>query len=484
MNIQLREKPKRQQDNIEERFSLIGLRCALSEHSNLKRKRGFKPFKHMHMKKEESHGKVIQNAAWIIGTQIIKALLGVAISMFTARYLGPTNYGLINYAASIVAFAAPIMYLGLNNTLVQEIVAAPHREGEILGTAISMSFSSSILCIAGIAAFVSLANTGEKETLAVCLLYSILLIFQSADLINYWFQAKLLSKYSSTVSLCAYLAISCYKAFLLITGKSIYWFALSNAVDYFLISGILFLIYHKVGTQRLSFSFCTAKLMLKKSKYYIVSNLMIVIYAQTDRIMLKLMIGDAETGYYSAAVYCAGMASFVFSAIIDSVRPVALAHKSENEAEFESDIISLYSVIIYLAILYSIAVSVLSPLVILLLYGKEYSAAIPVLQIIVWYCTASYLGGARDVWILARSLQKHLLLINMLGAGMNIVLNVFLIPLWGASGAAIASVITQYTINIVFTSVYKPTRRTGYLMLKGCNPKTIYRIVKSIKRGK
>ena len=127
--------------------------------------------------------RVVKNAFWIVGAQVVKALLGLVISMFTARYLGPSNYGLINYAASIVAFAAPIMYLGLKNILVQEIVTAPHREGTTLGTSICLSFCSSILCIAGIAAFVSIANAGERETLIVCLLYSILLIFQSVELI-------------------------------------------------------------------------------------------------------------------------------------------------------------------------------------------------------------------------------------------------------------------------------------------------------------
>ena len=427
--------------------------------------------------------KVIKNASWIIGVQIAKSVLALVISIFTARYLGPANYGLINYAASIVSFVAPIMYLGFNNTLVQESVNNPEKEGETVGTATLMSFFSSLLCITGIAAFVSIANYGENETLLVCLLYSILLVFQSADLIAYWYQAKLLSKYSSSVSLGAYIVVSCYKIYLLASGKSIYWFAVSNAVDYLLISGALIIIYRKIGTQKLKFSLSTARRMLGKSKHYILSNMMIVVFAQTDRIMLKLMVGDAETGYYSAAVYCAGLASFVFSAIIDSVRPIALKHKEENEELFERDITRLYSIIIYLALAYSLAMTVFASLVIKILYGADYIPAVSVLQIIVWYCTASYLGGARDIWILAENKQKCLWRINALGAIINIVLNALLIPIWQAYGAALASVITQFSINVLFTSMYKPTKRTGRLMLRGSNPKLfIETIIKIVKR--
>lgn len=126
--------------------------------------------------------------------------------------------------------------------------------------------------------------------------------------------------------------------------------------------------------------------------------------------------------------------------------------------------------------------SVCAPLVVHILYGKDYLAAIPVLQIIVWYCTASYLGGARDIWILAENQQKSLLLINAMGAGANILLNALLIPVWHAAGAAVASVITQYAINIIFTSIYKPTRRTGYLMLRGCDPQMIVSIIKHLTK--
>ena len=211
---------------------------------------------------------------------------------------------------------------------------------------------------------------------------------------------------------------------------------------------------------------------------------MIVIYGQTDRVMLKLMIGDVETGYYSAAAYCAGMASFVFTAIIDSMRPAIFKRRGDNEAAFEDSVSKLYSMIIYLALTYSLIMSIFAPQAIEILYGDSYLAAIPVLRIIVWYCTASYLGGARDIWILAENRQKHLLLINALGACVNIFLNALLIPKWKAAGAATASVITQYAINIVFTSIYKPTRRTGRLMINGFRPKTIMEIAMKILKRK
>ncbi len=428
------------------------------------------------------NNKIIRNASWIIGIQIIKALLGIVISMMTARFLGPSNFGLINYASSVVTFVSPIMYLGLTCILVQELVTNPEKEGEILGTAITLSFISSLVCIGGVIGFVSLANRGETETVIVCALYSILLMFQSFEIIIYWFQAKLLSKYSSVVNLIAYLVLSSYKIYLLITQKNIYWFAVSNALDYMLIAFGLFIIYTRLGGKKFYFSMKTARRLFAKSRYYIVSNMMITIFAQTDKIMLKMMIDDAETGYYAAAVTCAGMTGFVFSAIIDSARPVIFGYKTENESRYEQAVVSLYSIVTYTSLAQSVAFTVLAQFIINILYGTSYSASITVLQILVWYCTFSYLGGARDIWILAENKQKHLFVINSIGALLNVGLNYILIPVCGACGAAIASLITQFSINYVFVLIYKPTRRNGILQIKALNPKNVIFMFNSIRK--
>ena len=425
-----------------------------------------------------NRNKVVKNASWLIGIQLVKAVLALVISMLTARFLGPSGFGLINYAASIVSFVAPIMYLGLTGVLVQELVTHPEREGEILGTSIFLTLISSLFCIGGVAAFVSIANFGERDTFLVCLLYSTLLIFQSLEIMIYWFQAKLLSKYSSMVALFAYLIISGYKIFLLATGKSVYWFAVSNALDYMVIAIGLLFVYRRMGGARLRFSTETAKNLLKKSRYYIIPDMMVAIFAQTDRIMLKLMIDDAATGYYSAAVACAGMTAFVFSAVIDSFRPMIFDDKKNNEAQYEKDVCRLYSIIIYLSLLQSVFITVFARLIIRILYGVDYAPSVSALRLIVWYTTFSYVGSVRNIWILAEGKQKYLWVINLTGAAANVVLNYFLIPVMGIMGAALASLITQIFTNVIIGFILKPIRYNNRLMLKALNPADCVRTVK------
>ena len=102
--------------------------------------------------------KVAKNAVWIIGIRIVQSVVTLLINMLTARYLGPSNFGLITYASSLVAFVLPIMQLGFSNVLVQEIVNDSDAEGTILGTSITLSLISSACCIVGVTSFAFIAK--------------------------------------------------------------------------------------------------------------------------------------------------------------------------------------------------------------------------------------------------------------------------------------------------------------------------------------
>ncbi len=426
--------------------------------------------------------KIVTNATWIVCCRVVQAILNMVISMMTARYFGPSNYGLINYVASIVAFFVPIMQLGFRSTLVQEFISRPEKEGTVLGTSTVMNVLSAILCMIGVGSFVLITNGNESETIIVCVLYSTILLFQATEMIQYWFQSKLLSKYTSIISLCAYCIISLYKIFLMITGKSIYWFALSNALDYLLISVGLFLVYKKVGKQPLTFSFKMAGELLSKSKFYIVSSMMVTVFGHVGSVALEMFCDKEAVGFYTAAITCAGMTGFAFNAVIDSARPMILSYRQSDYLRFQKSVEGLYSVIFYSSVLQSIVICILAPLIVHVMYGSAYHAAIEPLQIITWYSIFSYLGPVRNIWILAEEKQRYLWIINLVGAMFSILSNILLIPSWGVAGAAIAALITQIFTNVIMGWFIKPLRKNNKLMFKGLNPRNIYELLMLLKK--
>lgn len=421
--------------------------------------------------------KAITNASWIIVCKLFQAGLSFIIGILAARYLGPSNYGLINYASSIVSFFIPIMNLGFSSILVYELINEPDKEGEILGTAIGTSFISAVFCIIGVNAFVAIVNASEYDTRAVCFLYSFILLFQAIEMIVYWFQAKLLSKYTSVVSLAAYTLVSFYKIICLIKQKSVYWFALTNSIEAFLIALALFALFKIKSKTKFSYSFSRAQSMVKRSRYFILSNMMINIFAHTDRIMLKLMLDENATGYYSAAISLCSASSFVFLAIIDSARPVILESKLRKN-ECDENLLYTYSIVFFISLLQSVIFTLFAKPIVGITFGRQYKNSIQALRIAVWYTTFSYIGGVRSIWVLANNYQRYLWKINLSGAFVNVMLNAVFIPVWGVSGAALASVITQFFINVVMGFIIPALRENNRILVKSMNPAVILHLTR------
>jgi len=428
--------------------------------------------------------KVLKNAGWIVGCKIIKAILTVIVTAITTRYLGVEKYGILSYAAGLVAFAVPIMQLGLTGTMVHEIINRPDDEGKVVGTVTGMTMLSSILCIIGVISFSMIVNAGEKETIIVCAVYSVMLFFNAFEMIRFWFHAKLMAKYSAMVMLISYVAVTLFQVLLVALKANVYLFALSYSIDYFLIAIMLLAIFKKKSKSKLSFSFSLAKEMFKVSKFYIISSLMFVVFSQTDKIMLKLMAGDFETGIYSAATTCATMVSFVFAAIIDSMRPEIFNARKESQALFEKRMIELYSVLIYFSIIVCGVIALFAPLIIKIICGAQYFDAVFVLRIVVWMNVFSYIGTAKSIWLLAESKYKYLIILNFCGAIVNVALNFVLIPMLGATGASITTIISQFATNFLIGFLIKPIRRNSILMLKGFDLKNLKSMFSNIKGNK
>lgn len=410
--------------------------------------------------------RIIKNAGWLIGGRMVNKLLAFLVGIFTARYLGPSNYGLINYAAAYTTFFASVCTLGIDSILVKSLVDHPEEEGVILGTTLLLRMISSLLSAVMIIGIVMVVDRGEPETIIVVALSSISLFFQVFDSLRGWFQARLQSKYSAIASVVAYLVVSGYKILLLIFQKSVVWFAVANAIDYLGVALFLLSAYRRQGGPKLSFSGKKARELLKSSVSFIVSGLMVSVYASTDKLMLKQMLSEASVAHYSLAVSISTMWTFVLSAIIESLYPsIAQLHGADRPTYLRKNR-QLYAIVFYMSLGVSLALTVFAKPVIGIFYGEQYLPAVHPLQIVVWYTAFSYLGVARNPWIVCENKQKYLKYLYISAAAINVVLNLLLIPVWGTSGAAMASLITQFSSTMVLPMVIGPLKENAKLMFE------------------
>jgi O-antigen/teichoic acid export membrane protein len=418
--------------------------------------------------------KTVRNAGYLIVGKVVQMLFGLIVGLLTARYLGPSNYGLINYANAYIGFFAALCTLGINNVLVKEFIDHPGEEGKVIGTTLGLRAVSSILCSVAIIAISSILDAGETTTILIVALSSVGMVFNIVETFNYWFQSRLESKVTAISTLIAYLVSAAYKVYLLATGKPVTYFALNASLDYLCLGILLYAQYRKHKGEKLCFSWQYGKQLFAKSRHFILSGMMISVYGQTDKLMLKQMIGESEIGYYATAVSLCGMWCFILSAIIDSVYPSIMeADKAGDEQLFKKRNVQLYAIVFYMSTAVSLGFTVLAKPIIYLMYGVNYLPAVNPLRIITWYTAFSYLGVARNAWVVAKERQRYLFLIYAASAIANVVLNYLLIPAMGASGAAIASLVAQVFTTIVVPFFIKDMRENSMMILDAITLKGI-----------
>ena len=189
----------------------------------------------------------------------------------------------------------------------------------------------------------------------------------------------------------------------------------------------------------------------------------VMVYMKIDQIMLGQMSGDEAVGIYSAAVRISEVWYFIPLVIVASVFPAILEAKKRNEAHYYARLQQLYDLMVLLSISVALPMSFLATPIVKLLFGEAYAPAGSVLAIHIWASVFVFLGVASSKWFLAENRQVLSLQRTVLGALANILLNAWLIPLYGTVGAAIATVVS-YAIAAYFSDCLQAETRKAFLM--------------------
>ncbi len=418
--------------------------------------------------------KEAKNASWLVAGKIVQMVLQLLVGLLTARYLGPANYGIVNYGAAYVAFFSSLCNLGINSILVKNFVDYPDEEGKTLGTTLVLRLISGVLSCAVIFGIVTVADAGETTTIVAVILCSLSLLFHMFEIFNYWFQARYQAKNISLTALLAYAGTSAYKIVLLVLQKNVLWFAFATSVDFILYGVVIYAAYRKHNGPPLCFSWEKAKQLLRVSYHYILPGIMVSVYGYTDKVMLKQMLGEESVGYYSTATAVCVLWAFVISAIIDSMYPTILKLYNTNRAVFERKNRQLYAIVFYVCMFVSVLFTVFGKWAILLLYGEAYLPAVGPLTICTWYTAFSYLGVARNAWVVCENKQTYLKYIYMIAAVMNVLLNAVFITVWGAEGAAYASLLANLGVVLIFPLPFRSMRPNCRLMAEAVLLKGVF----------
>ena len=402
--------------------------------------------------------KFVLNTGWMMFAQIYQMIVSLIIGVISARYLGPSNYGTINYAASYVSFFSIACQLGLEGIVVKEIVNNRSKEGEILGSSIVMRLCAALLSIISVCLIVWVINPNDNLLLIVTFLRALILLFEAFNILETWYQSNLQSKVTTIIKCVAYTVMSLYRIILLLTARSVIWFAFATSLDALVIAVLLLVHYSKHGTHKLSNSWVTGKTLFSQSYHLIISTLMAVVYSQMDKLMIGKMIDQTHVGFYAAATTICHMWMFIPQALSNSSRPLIVDLKQKSERTYLKRLRQLNFATFWIGFICAVAITVLSDFIINTLYGADYAEAKGPLILIIWSVAISALSYPRAIWMICEGNQNYTKHILIWGVVVNLVLNAISIPILGMNGAAIATIATEFMCCFIAPLFYKSTR--------------------------
>jgi O-antigen/teichoic acid export membrane protein len=428
--------------------------------------------------------KIVDNIGWLFFDKVLRMGVGLLVGVWVARYLGPEQFGLFSFATAFVGLFGAIAGLGLQGIVVRDIVRNPSCKEETLGTAAVLQFIGSLIAYGLILGTIFWLRPDDTLAKVLVAILGSTMLFKASEVVVYWFESQVLSKYTVWVQNSVFLVFAAVKVVLILNHAQLVdfaWVTMAEALVVALLLGIMLGV-HGPKLRHLRTTWSCTKTLMKDCWPLMLSGIAIMIYMKIDQIMLGQIVGDEAVGIYSAASRISEVWYFIPMMIVASVFPAILEAKKRSEEQYYQRLQHLYDLMVWLSVAVALPMTFLSRPVVTLLFGEAYAAAGPVLAIHIWASVFVFLGVASSQWFLAENRQVLSFQRTALGSVTNILLNFFLIPIWGAIGAAIATVISQIVAALLFDLILIETRKMFLMKLRSLNLLKIFLIFRNGQR--
>ncbi len=409
--------------------------------------------------------KIVDNMGWLFFDKVLRMGVGLLVGVWVARYLGPEQFGLLNFALAFTGLFRAIPTLGLQDIVVRDLVRAPESARSTLGTAAMLQVLGGLVSFLLILGGVVYLRPEDAVSRNIVAILGGMMLFKASEIAVYWFESQVQSKYTVWVQNGVFLVFAAVKVGFIILEAPLSAFIWAMLAEAAVVAAILLLVFNLYGTNitKLHASISRANSLLKDAWPMILSGIAITVNMKIDQIMLGQMVGDEAVGIYSAAVRISEVWYFVIPIVLSSVFPTLA-----NLHSYQSDLITkrwvqAYTLMFWLSVFVALFFTFTSRFFVNFLFGEKFEGAATVLSILAWAGINVAVGSVWSKWLLLENKTKIGLYGHLSGAAINIVLNLWLIPFYKETGAALATLGSYWISAIIVYSLHKPKETFGLI---------------------
>ena len=391
------------------------------------------------------------NTSWSLADQVLRIFTGFFIGFWVARYLGPEQYGVLNYSLGFIAILGSLSKLGLDSIVIRELIAFPDKKNDYLGTSFWLKLISSIFFISILFFWLGI-NKSQKNESYLLMILSISWVFQSFEVVDYYFQSQVLSKITSICKIFQLLISTLLKIYLLYVQADLIWFVVLISFEAFLLA----LFYFTAFKIKTNFQFFTnfkleiAQKLLRDSWPLLLSGISFTIFTNIDVLMIKIMLNDTSVGIYSAAYRLTSLWLFIPGLVLQSVMPALVKVKSDIN-EFFKRLHKITGLLLWFSIFLAALTTFFSNEIISYTFKSDYRESADILIILIWINVLIFFNSCWNFKHIIRNKTKMVFYFHSTVAFLITIFNVLFILRFGVIGAAYAIILSLITSMIIFS---------------------------------
>ncbi len=414
--------------------------------------------------------KIATNIVWLFFDRVLAMGMAFLISVIVARYLGPSQLGILKYVTAFVFLFSPLSTLGMSNVVIRELVQDPLAKNEILGTAFFIRLICGIITASLSILVILVFSSHDSNVQFLVAILSSTFLFNAFGVIDDWFNSQVEAKYVVLSKNITLFTLSALKICLVHYKAPLISFIGSTILEAAIYSIMLIVFYTKSSKNSRIFNWRIkwdkAKYILRESLPLLLNGVAVSIFLMIDQVMLGRMVGSSAVGTYSVAVNLSEMWYMIPVIFSSSFYPSIIQLKSGDFTLYQKRLQQYYDLMTLLAYCVIIFFIPISKFLIPSVYGAAYEPAVAILCIHILACPFRFIEIAQSTWLTSEGLQRFNFYASALGAISNILLNLLLIPQFSGVGAAIATLISYAGASYFFYLIFPQTRQNAFLTTK------------------
>ena len=404
--------------------------------------------------------KYLINTFWVLFEKGIRMTLGFFILAGVIKYLGPREYGTLSYAKSYATLFQALVFMGINEVLVRELIYHKEQTDTLMGTTFFLKVTGTLVSWVLMGLSFCFLDHSPKQMLFI-LLFSLWVLVENLNVLASFFSSRLLSKYWVISKLIALFISSLARVLFILYDLPTIFFVFVFIIDALIFSSLYIVFYYKEKKSVLQWKVDTSlmKQLVKSNGLFFAATIIPLVNLEIINVILQHMINATAVGYYAATMQIYLSIVAIVTVIIDSLFPAILNSLKESPLKALLRIQKILDLIILIFLCICPLIIIFSHEIINLLYGDDFSISADILNFQIFCGFFHVIRRLRMYWMLAENLHWYNFLYNLVEFVLHIIFNILFIYLHGVKGVVFGTLIAQgmtFILTPLFIKGIKP----------------------------